>query len=167
MNYKLDFFLCLILGMFGAHKFYEKKAGMGVLYLFTFGIFGFGWMFDVIKLFVVAFIYTEDKRREYEIKEKKKSEEQLKKSQEYLQQVNAKKQVIDERKAEAHRAGLACCPYCGSTSITAHKKGYGVGKAVVGASVAGGLGLMAGNIGAKKVNITCLNCGKQFKPGQR
>lgn len=31
--------LCLFLGCFGAHKFYEGKIGMGVLYLFTGGIF--------------------------------------------------------------------------------------------------------------------------------
>lgn len=42
------FFLCLFLGCFGAHKFYEGKAGMGILYLLTFGLFGFGWLIDCI-----------------------------------------------------------------------------------------------------------------------
>ncbi len=55
------------------------------------------------------------------------------------------------------------CPYCGSTSLSGNKKGFGIGKAVVGAWALGPLGLMAGNIGAKKVKVTCLNCGKQFK----
>ena len=58
------------------------------------------------------------------------------------------------------------CPKCGSTSISADKKGFGVGKAVVGAAVAGPIGLVAGNMGAKKVRITCLNCGHQWMAGK-
>ena len=42
------FLLCLFLGVFGAHKFYEGKGGMGVLYLFTLGLFGIGWVVDLI-----------------------------------------------------------------------------------------------------------------------
>ncbi len=42
--------LCLILGVFGAHKFYEGKIGMGVLYLFTAGLFGVGIFIDFIML---------------------------------------------------------------------------------------------------------------------
>lgn len=42
------FFLCLFLGYFGAHKFYEGKAGMGVLYIFTGGLFAIGWIVDCI-----------------------------------------------------------------------------------------------------------------------
>ena len=44
------FVLCLLLGYFGAHKFYEGKVGMGVLYLFTLGLFGIGWCVDLIVL---------------------------------------------------------------------------------------------------------------------
>lgn len=40
--------LCIFLGCFGIHKFYRKKIGMGILYLFTFGLLGFGWMCDTI-----------------------------------------------------------------------------------------------------------------------
>ncbi|MFR8462077.1 MAG: TM2 domain-containing protein [Ruthenibacterium lactatiformans] len=36
------------MGYFGAHKFYEGKVGMGVLYLFTLGLFGIGWFVDLI-----------------------------------------------------------------------------------------------------------------------
>jgi len=42
------FFLCLFLGFFGAHKFYEGKTGMGILYLFTLGLCGIGWFVDLI-----------------------------------------------------------------------------------------------------------------------
>lgn len=42
--------LCIFLGWMGAHKFYEGKVGMGVIYLFTWGLFGFGWFIDFIVL---------------------------------------------------------------------------------------------------------------------
>ena len=42
--------LCLFLGVFGVHKFYEKKIGMGLLYLFTFGLFTIGVMADLVIL---------------------------------------------------------------------------------------------------------------------
>lgn len=42
--------LCILLGEFGAHKFYEGRIGMGILYLFTFGLFGIGWIVDIISL---------------------------------------------------------------------------------------------------------------------
>lgn len=32
------------------HKFYEGKVGMGVIYLFTCGLFGIGWVIDIISL---------------------------------------------------------------------------------------------------------------------
>lgn len=40
------FFLCLFLGLIGAHKFYEGKIGMGVLYIFTGGLFGIGAIYN-------------------------------------------------------------------------------------------------------------------------
>lgn len=46
----IDFVLCLTLGYLGIHKFYEKKTGLGIIYLFTLGIFGIGWIIDIIKL---------------------------------------------------------------------------------------------------------------------
>ena len=42
------FLLCFLFGIFGAHKFYEGRIGMGILYIFTFGLFGIGWMVDLI-----------------------------------------------------------------------------------------------------------------------
>ena len=48
INKWVAFFLCLFLGFFGAHKFYEGRTGMGLIYLFTMGLFGIGWMIDTI-----------------------------------------------------------------------------------------------------------------------
>lgn len=50
----VDFTICLFLGMFGVHKFREKKVGMGILYFFTCGLFGIGWIYDCIRYFIVA-----------------------------------------------------------------------------------------------------------------
>lgn len=58
------------------------------------------------------------------------------------------------------------CPKCGSTQITAGKKGFSVGKAIVGDLVAGPEGLLAGNIGSNKVIVTCLKCGHTWKAGK-
>lgn len=49
-NKWVAFFLCLFLGFLGIHKFYEQKAGMGVLYIFTIGLFGIGVIVDLITI---------------------------------------------------------------------------------------------------------------------
>ncbi len=40
--------ICIFLGYLGGHYFYEGRAGKGFLYLFTLGLFGFGWIIDII-----------------------------------------------------------------------------------------------------------------------
>lgn len=42
--------LWFFLGVFGGHKFYEGKIGMGILYIFTLGLFGIGLLVDLISL---------------------------------------------------------------------------------------------------------------------
>ncbi|MDD6485308.1 MAG: NINE protein [Clostridiales bacterium] len=42
--------LCVCLGFFGGHKFYEGKVGMGILYLFTCGLFTIGILVDFIMI---------------------------------------------------------------------------------------------------------------------
>src|SRR5690606_22143441 len=40
------------------------------------------------------------------------------------------------------------------------------GKALAGAIVAGGIGILAGTIGSKDLLISCMKCGTQFKAGE-
>lgn len=47
--------LCIFFGYFGAHKFYVGKTGMGILYLLTFGLFGIGWIVDIILILCGSF----------------------------------------------------------------------------------------------------------------
>lgn len=42
------FLTIFFLGWFGVHKFIEKKYKLGILYLLTFGLFGFGVIYDLI-----------------------------------------------------------------------------------------------------------------------
>ncbi len=42
------FLLCLFFGTFGAHRFYVGKVGTGLLWLFTLGLCGVGWLFDLL-----------------------------------------------------------------------------------------------------------------------
>ena len=39
--------LCLLLGVFGIHRFYMGKWPTGILWLCTGGLLGFGWLYDL------------------------------------------------------------------------------------------------------------------------
>ena len=47
--------LCFFFGVFGAHYFYVGRPGMGLLYLFTFGFGGLGWLVDMIRILIGTF----------------------------------------------------------------------------------------------------------------
>ena len=49
-NKWISLLLCVLFGWLGIHRFYEKRIGSGILYLFSFGIFGIGWIFDIFRL---------------------------------------------------------------------------------------------------------------------
>ena len=59
------------------------------------------------------------------------------------------------------------CKKCNSTELSANQKGFGAGKALVGAALTGGIGLLGGFIGSKKVKITCLQCGYVWYAGKK
>jgi DNA-directed RNA polymerase subunit RPC12/RpoP len=56
------------------------------------------------------------------------------------------------------------CPKCNSEMVEIYRKGFGAGKALAGAVITGGIGLLAGFIGSNKATAVCLACGKRFEP---
>lgn len=50
VNKWISFILCLYLGYFGAHKFYEGNSKLGIVYLCTLGLFGIGWIIDIVSI---------------------------------------------------------------------------------------------------------------------
>lgn len=73
--------------------------------------------------------------------------------------IQQQRQLEEQRKQFESQAK---CPKCGSTSLSGGKQGFGVGKAVAGAVLFGGVGLLAGGIGANKTVVTCMKCGYKF-----
>lgn len=47
--------LCIFFGCLGVHCFYVGRIGKGILYLCTFGVFGIGWLIDIIKIATGSF----------------------------------------------------------------------------------------------------------------
>ena len=59
---RISLILCLLGGWFGAHKFYEGKFLMGILYLCTGGLYFVGVIFDLIKLLRSPSVYYVKKK---------------------------------------------------------------------------------------------------------
>ena len=58
------------------------------------------------------------------------------------------------------------CPKCGSEQISANKKGFSGGKALIGGLLMGPIGLAVGALGRNKIKVTCLNCAATWDPGE-
>jgi TM2 domain-containing membrane protein YozV len=50
VDYNVTWLLLMLLGVFGVHRLYQGKIITGIIYLLTFGIFGIGWIYDLLTL---------------------------------------------------------------------------------------------------------------------
>lgn len=49
-DYSVAWILLMFCGGFGIHRFYQAKFFTGLLFLFTFGLFGIGYVYDVLTM---------------------------------------------------------------------------------------------------------------------
>lgn len=59
---------------------------------------------------------------------------------------------------------LLHCPKCDSTNLKTNDKGFSLGKAAVGGVLLGGVGLLAGMHGSKRIRVNCMQCGHSWVP---
>jgi len=72
-----------------------------------------------------------------------------------LETEKEKQLAAKERLKQLDEEGTPYCPKCKSTSLSAEKRGFKLGRALLFAP--------AGFIGRKKIELHCLKCGNKFK----
>ena len=54
-DWTITLVLCLLGGGIGAHRYYVGKVGTGILYTLTVGLFGVGYLVDLVKIITGKF----------------------------------------------------------------------------------------------------------------
>lgn len=174
----LNFILIYFTGFLGVHKFVKGKRKMGFLYLFTVGLFCFGYIVDILLSIVNIFFPLDyfDFDDEYEAKLILDQQEKERQRLRNIEMMETEKKLAEKRIAEAKEKGLAHCPKCGSTQIQYYNDTTVIqGKNRTGAGVVTGLainpvvGAVVGtsrkdNKVKKDEGCVCLNCGTKWKP---
>ena len=131
--------LCIFGFIFGLHHWYLGNWKKALLFTITAGGLYIWWIHDIIKL-----IFDKDYINNY--KRCTSLKEDFKEEIRYQQ----KKAIIEQENRQYKASCQVCCPNCGSTQI-------------ILTPIAG---VATGMLGKNKIIITCLSCGKQFKPGR-
>ena len=98
-------------------------------------------------------IYKEEKRKAAQIAAKKNIES--------IQRMN----LLPKQPKKSDNSPVSC-PKCNSTQFHADKRGFNLGRAVVGTIATLGVGVVAGAIGKDKIILTCLVCGHSWPAGK-
>ncbi|MDU5106532.1 TM2 domain-containing protein [Clostridium sp.] len=151
--------LCIFGFFLGLHNWYLGNYKRAVLFTITIGGFGIWWIYDIIKI-VTDTRYIEHYNGEYTKGEKENQFTKRIENQAKIDEIKQKMAPIND--------DVVRCPKCGSSQLSANKKGFSLGKAVAGGVLLVPIaGVATGMIGKNKIIITCLNCGKHFKPGTK
>lgn len=171
---KISFWLCLSGGWLGLHKFYNKEYGKGILYLFTVGLFLFGWIIDSIILYRVAFVMAPEEIEEWEKRLAEQSQARAEKRAEWKEkqrqafaEYQAKQQAEKSRLEQLKQEHVPYCSKCHSTNLVylEHGKKLSLSRAVAGGVIAGAPGAVLGGLTSNKTkgHMKCLNCGHTWK----
>lgn len=164
-KYFTRWILCLLTGVYGGHKFHEKNYAMGFLYLFTAGLFLIGWIVDSVRLTLYVFFKSEEELEQIETERVINLAAKKKENEELAREFRTERTRARLGKQTRNANQVISCPKCGGTQISAHKKGFGLGKAVVGTVTFGLLaGAGFGAVGKNKIYLSCMHCGHQWKP---
>lgn len=156
-NRKIALALCIFGIFLGLHHWYLGNYKKAILFLLTGGGLGIWWIYDIIKISTDE-RYIEHYNGEYTQYEKENQFAKRVESQKKIDELNKKRTPINDN--------VVRCPKCGSSHLSANKKGFSLGKAIAGGVILVPIaGVATGMIGKNKIIITCLNCGKQFKSG--
>ncbi|MCH5180346.1 MAG: hypothetical protein J1F32_03975 [Erysipelotrichales bacterium] len=90
------FVLTILFGFLGIYRFHKKQYVLGILYLFTLGLFGIGWIMDVFMAYKEV-DFSEIKLSQSE--EKEIPEEVLKDIEEYDNKVRTLENLIESAKS--------------------------------------------------------------------
>ncbi len=148
--------LCIFSFFLGLHNWYLGNYKRAVLFTITGGGLSLWWIYDIIKI-ATDTRYIEHWNGEYTEEEKENQFTRRIQYQAKIDELKKKKAPIND--------DVVRCPKCGSSQLTANKKGFGLAKGAAGVLTFGAYGVLAAGIGKNKIIITCLSCGKQFKPG--